>query len=49
MGADYERPATGAEVAEMAALVRSAMEDGAWGLGAGPRVQAGALQHHTKS
>ena len=41
MGADYERPATEAEVAEMAALVRSAMEDGAWGLGAGPEYRPG--------
>lgn len=41
MGDDYERPATDAEVAEMAALVRSAMEDGAWGLGAGPEYRPG--------
>ncbi len=41
MGDDYERPATEAEVAEMAALVRSGMEDGAWGLGAGPEYRPG--------
>ena len=41
MGDDYERPATEAEIAEMAALVRSAMEDGAWGLGAGPEYRPG--------
>ena len=41
MGDDYERPATDEEVAEMAALVRSAMEDGAWGLGAGPEYRPG--------
>ncbi len=36
MGADHERPATDGEVARMAELVREGMEDGAWGLGAGP-------------
>ncbi len=36
MGADHERPATDDEVARMAELVREGMEDGAWGLGAGP-------------
>lgn len=41
MGDDYERSATDAEVAEMAALVRSGMEDGAWGLGAGPEYRPG--------
>ncbi|MYD14060.1 MAG: amidohydrolase family protein, partial [Gemmatimonadetes bacterium] len=41
MGDDYERHATDAEIAEMAALVRSAMEDGAWGLGAGPEYRPG--------
>ena len=41
MGDDYERHATDAEVAEMAALVRSGMEDGAWGLGAGPEYRPG--------
>ena len=41
MGDDYERPATEAEIAGMAALVRSAMEDGAWGLGAGPEYRPG--------
>lgn len=41
MGDDYERHATEAEVARMAALVRSGMEDGAWGLGAGPEYRPG--------
>lgn len=41
MGDDYERHATDAEVAEMAALVRSGMEEGAWGLGAGPEYRPG--------
>ena len=36
MGDDNERPATDDEVARMAELVREGMEDGAWGLGAGP-------------
>ena len=36
MGDDNERPATEDEVARMAELVREGMEDGAWGLGAGP-------------
>lgn len=36
MGDDHERPATEAEIARMAVLVREGMEDGAWGLGAGP-------------
>ena len=36
MGEDHERPATDEEVARMAELVREGMEDGAWGLGAGP-------------
>ena len=36
MGDDHERPATDDEVARMAELVREGMEDGAWGLGAGP-------------
>ena len=35
MGADYERPATEAEIARMQELVREGMEAGAWGLGAG--------------
>ncbi|MDE2803786.1 MAG: amidohydrolase family protein [Gemmatimonadota bacterium] len=35
MGNDYERPATGSEVARMRELVRQGMEAGAWGLGAG--------------
>ena len=36
MAADHERPATDGEVARMAELVRDGMDDGAWGLGAGP-------------
>ena len=36
MGDDNERPATDDEVGRMAELVREGMEDGAWGLGAGP-------------
>ena len=36
MGADHERPATDEEVGRMTELVREGMEDGAWGLGAGP-------------
>jgi N-acyl-D-amino-acid deacylase len=36
MGTDYEREATPQEVARMRALVRQGMEEGAWGLGAGP-------------
>ena len=36
MGDDHERPATDEEVARMAELVREGMDDGAWGLGAGP-------------
>ena len=41
MGDDYERPATEDEIAQMAALVRAGMEDGAWGLGAGPEYRPG--------
>ncbi len=41
MGEDYERPATADEVAQMAELVRRGMEDGAWGLGAGPEYRPG--------
>lgn len=36
MGDDYEREATPAEIERMKELVRQGMEDGAWGLGAGP-------------
>lgn len=36
MGGDHERAATDEEVARMAELVRMGMEEGAWGLGAGP-------------
>ena len=35
MGNDYERAATPAEIARMQELVRSGMDAGAWGLGAG--------------
>ena len=41
MGDDYERAATEAEVRQMQELVRSGMEDGAWGLGAGPEYRPG--------
>ncbi len=35
MGSDYKRPAGPAQIQKMRALVRQAMEDGAWGLSAG--------------
>lgn len=35
MGEDFERPATPEEITRMRALVRQAMEEGAWGLSAG--------------
>ena len=41
MGNDYERAATEPEIAEMAELVRTGMEEGAWGLGAGPEYRPG--------
>jgi len=41
MGDDYERAATDDEIREMARLVREGMEDGAWGLGAGPEYRPG--------
>ena len=41
MGDDYERHATDAEVRAMQALVREGMEQGAWGLGAGPEYRPG--------
>ena len=41
MGDDYARPATGAEVEEMTAFVRQGMEEGAWGMGAGPEYRPG--------
>ena len=41
MGEEYERPATADEIARMAELVRAGMEDGAWGLGAGPEYRPG--------
>jgi N-acyl-D-amino-acid deacylase len=41
MGRDYERPATAAEIEKMKALVREGMEEGAWGLGAGPEYRPG--------
>lgn len=41
MGDDYTREATEAEIATMVAEVRSGMEAGAWGLGAGPEYRPG--------
>lgn len=41
MGDDYERAATPSEVTAMVDLVRQGMEDGAWGLGAGPEYRPG--------
>jgi N-acyl-D-amino-acid deacylase len=41
MGEDYERPATDEEIEEMRALVRQGMDEGAWGLGAGPEYRPG--------
>jgi len=41
MGDDYERPATADEISRMRELVRRGMEDGAWGLGAGPEYRPG--------
>jgi N-acyl-D-amino-acid deacylase len=41
MGDDYERHATEDEVARMQDLVRMGMEQGAWGLGAGPEYRPG--------
>ena len=41
MGQDYERAATDEEVRRMAQLVREGMEEGAWGLGAGPEYRPG--------
>lgn len=41
MGADYERAATDAEIERMRTLVRQGMEQGAWGLGAGPEYRPG--------
>ena len=41
MGADYERHATPDEIARMKELVRQGMEDGAWGMGAGPEYRPG--------
>ena len=41
MGDDYERAATEAEIRQMQEPVRSGMEDGAWGLGAGPEYRPG--------
>jgi len=38
---DYERVATDEEVRRMQALVRKGMEDGAWGIGAGPEYRPG--------
>jgi N-acyl-D-amino-acid deacylase len=41
MGDDYERPATEPEIARMRELVRLGMEQGAWGMGAGPEYRPG--------
>lgn len=41
MGDDYERHATADEVRRMQIEVRRGMEDGAWGLGAGPEYRPG--------
>lgn len=41
MGDDYERPATEEEIQRMRDLVRQGMEEGAWGLGAGPEYRPG--------
>jgi N-acyl-D-amino-acid deacylase len=41
MGDDYERPATPEEIERMRQLVRQGMEQGAWGLGAGPEYRPG--------
>ena len=41
MGENYERPATDAEIVEMQTLVRQGMEEGAWGMGAGPEYRPG--------
>ncbi len=38
---DYERVATDEEVRRMQALVREGMDDGAWGIGAGPEYRPG--------
>jgi N-acyl-D-amino-acid deacylase len=41
MGEDNERHATEDEIRQMAVLVRQGMEEGAWGLGAGPEYRPG--------
>ncbi|MDX1493640.1 MAG: amidohydrolase family protein, partial [Longimicrobiales bacterium] len=41
MGDDYERHATPDEIARMQTLVRQGMEEGAWGMGAGPEYRPG--------
>ncbi len=41
MEEDYERAATPQEIERMQSLVREGMEDGAWGLGAGPEYRPG--------
>lgn len=41
MGRDYERHATEDEISRMQTLVRQGMEEGAWGLGAGPEYRPG--------
>lgn len=41
MGDDYERSASPTEIERMRSLVREGMNDGAWGLGAGPEYRPG--------
>ncbi len=41
MGEDYERSASPSEIERMRALVRQGMNEGAWGLGAGPEYRPG--------
>ena len=41
MGNDYERAATDVEIEQMRRLVRQGMDDGAWGMGAGPEYRPG--------
>jgi N-acyl-D-amino-acid deacylase len=45
MGDDYERTATEEEIRRMQALVREGMEQGAWGLGAGPEYRPGRFSN----
>ncbi len=41
MGDDFQRPASADEIERMRALVREGMEEGAWGIGAGPEYSPG--------